>query len=125
MNHPAYFEIQSSDVAGTAAFYQQVFGWSIEKDARMPIDYWRVETEGIRGAILARPAPAPGGPTGTNAYVVSMEVVDFDATAALIGKLGGRVALDKFAIPGKCWQGYFIDPAGNTFGIFELDESAR
>jgi hypothetical protein len=35
------------------------------------------------------------------------------------------VALPKFAVPGKCWQGYFIDLDGNTFGIFEVDEGAR
>jgi hypothetical protein len=27
-------------------------------------------------------------------------------------------------VPGKCWQGYFIDTEGNTFGIFEVDEEA-
>jgi len=53
-----------------------------------------------------------------------MEVKDFDATAAAISKSGGMVALPKFAIPKTCWQGYFIDPDGNTFGIFEVDEKA-
>jgi hypothetical protein len=23
-----------------------------------------------------------------------------------------------FALPGKDWQGYFIDPLGNTYGLF-------
>ena len=123
MNQPAYFEIQADEVAAAASFYTQVFGWTIERDAKIPIEYWRIQTEGIRGAILQRPAPA--GAAGTNAYVVSMEVLDFDATAALIQKLGGRVAMAKFAIPGQCWQGYFIDPAGNTFGIFEVDTDAQ
>jgi hypothetical protein len=27
-------------------------------------------------------------------------------------------------VPGKCWQGYFIDTEDNTFGIFEVDEEA-
>jgi predicted enzyme related to lactoylglutathione lyase len=39
--------------------------------------------------------------------------------------LGGQVALPKFAVPGRCWQGYFIDLDGNTFGIFEVDENAK
>jgi predicted enzyme related to lactoylglutathione lyase len=37
---------------------------------------------------------------------------------------GGIVALPKFPVPGRCWQGYFVDPEGNTFGIFEVDENA-
>jgi predicted enzyme related to lactoylglutathione lyase len=35
-----------------------------------------------------------------------------------------RISLPKFAVPGKCWQGYFQDPGGNTFGVFEVDERA-
>jgi len=34
--------------------------------------------------------------------------------------LGGKTALPKFAVPGVCWQGYFIDTEGNTFGLFQL-----
>ncbi|MEY5048235.1 MAG: hypothetical protein RLZZ175_1594 [Bacteroidota bacterium] len=43
----------------------------------------------------------------------------------LILKNGGRIALPKFAIPSRCWQGYFLDKDNNTFGIFEVDSKAR
>ena len=52
-------------------------------------------------------------------------VKNFDETAAAISENGGQVAMPKFAIPGRCWQGYFIDMDNNTFGIFEVDEHAR
>ncbi len=39
--------------------------------------------------------------------------------------LGGKIALPKFAVPGVCWQGYFIDTEGNTFGLFQVDEKAK
>lgn len=29
------------------------------------------------------------------------------------------------AVPGKCWQGYFLDADHNTFGILEVDANAR
>jgi predicted enzyme related to lactoylglutathione lyase len=54
-----------------------------------------------------------------------MEVVNFDATAAKVIAAGGRIALPKFAVPGVCWQGYFLDMEGNTFGIFQPDVTAR
>ncbi|HSW65552.1 MAG TPA: VOC family protein, partial [Bacillota bacterium] len=38
---------------------------------------------------------------------------------------GGKVAMEKFAVPGKCWQGYFLDPDNNTFGIFQPDPDAK
>ena len=53
-----------------------------------------------------------------------MEVANFDAAAEKIVSLGGIVALPKFPIPGKCWQGYFVDTEGNTFGLFQVDEKA-
>jgi predicted enzyme related to lactoylglutathione lyase len=62
---------------------------------------------------------------GTNAYTCSMQVSDFDATAQKIMDLGGMVAMEKFAVPGKCWQGYFLDLDHNVFGIFQVDESAK
>ena len=75
-------------------------------------------------ALLKRPAERPPAQCGTNAFVCSFEVDDFDRKSAKILSLGGVVALHKFCVPGKCWQGYFIDTEGNTFGIFEVDEEA-
>ena len=124
MNNLMYFEIQAEEPSKLVEFYSKIFGWKCIRDENIPIEYWRIETEGIGGAILQRPAKTPGSEQGTNAYVCSMEVEDFDATANEIIKLGGQVALEKFAIAGKCWQGYFLDTAGNTFGIFQVDESA-
>jgi uncharacterized protein len=124
MNNVAYFEIQTDDPERASAFYAAVFGWKFTKAEGMPIDYWRIETDGITGGLLKRPAPAPTQPSGTNAFTCSMEVEDFDATAQLILKQGGQVALPKFAVPGTCWQGYFIDTEGNTFGLFQVDEHA-
>jgi hypothetical protein len=56
--------------------------------------------------------------------VCSLEVENFDATAKIILGHGGIVALPKFAVPKTCWQGYFVDTEGNTFGIFEVDPKA-
>jgi predicted enzyme related to lactoylglutathione lyase len=124
MNSPVYFEIQSSNLERDAQFYRKIFGWKIEKDAAMPIGYYRIETDGITGALLERPVPV-ASMSGTNAFTCSMEVANFDKTAEAILANGGIVALPKFAIPGKCWQGYFLDPDQNVFGIFQADEHAQ
>lgn len=120
-----YFELQADDIDRAARFYTELFGWEIEKaEETLPVEYWRIHADGLAGGLLPRPAQAPAPGRGTNAFVVSFEVADFDRAAETIGALGGRVALPKFAVPGRCWQGYFIDTEGNTFGIFEADESA-
>jgi uncharacterized protein len=123
MNHVQYFEIQADDPKRAIEFYKTVFGWAFTKQDGMPIDYWHIATDGIDGGLLPRPVPAHAG--GTNAFACSMQVADFDATAKTILAHGGQVALEKFAVPGKCWQGYFIDTEGNTFGLFEVDENAK
>jgi predicted enzyme related to lactoylglutathione lyase len=125
MNSIAYFEIQAANPEQAIAFYQALFGWRFTRDDQLPIPYWRIETGAIRGGLLQRPAATPPPQCGTNAYVCSIEVADFDAVANKILSLGGQVALPKFAVPGVCWQGYFIDPDGNTFGVFQADTAAR
>ena len=120
-----YFEIQADDPARAISFYSQVFGWTFDEVKGLPIPYWRIETGGSRGGLLKRPATTPPAQCGTNAFVCSLEVADFDATAKTIEQLGGIVALPKFAVPNTCWQGYFVDAEGNTFGIFQVDVNAR
>ena len=75
--------------------------------------------------VLPRPAQTPPQEHGTNAFVCSMEVENFDQVARAITESGGIVALPKFAVPGVCWQGYFLDTEGNVFGIFQADTEAK
>lgn len=124
MNSVAYFEIQSSNPQREIDFYHAVFGWKFIKEEFVPIEYYRIETSGINGGLLKRPAQIPPPEFGTNAFVNSIQVKSFDEIAKAILQNGGKVALPKFAIPGRCWQGYFLDADNNTFGIFEVDEKA-
>jgi len=125
MNSPAFFEIQTDDPQQAMRFYGSVFGWQFTNVPGLPVEYWLIQTENMRGGLLKRPAPTPPLQSGTNAYVCSMEVKDYDTTAASILKNGGQIALPKFAVPGTCWQGYFLDLDHNTFGIFQVDPSAK
>lgn len=120
MNAIAYFEIQSSDPLRDVAFYEAVFGWTFTKEENLPIDYYRISTDGLNGGLLARPAQIPPPQYGTNAFTCSIQVADFEATAKKITELGGQVAMPKFLIPNRCYQGYFIDLDNNVFGIFEV-----
>ena len=120
-----YFEIQADKPDRAISFYSQVFGWKFDEVKGLPVPYWRIETGGSRGGLLKRPAKPPPTQCGTNAFVCSLEVEDFDETAKIIEQLGGIVALPKFAVPKTCWQGYFVDAEGNTFGIFQVDVNAK
>jgi len=135
-----YFEIQADEPQRAIQFYSTVFGWKFTEVPGLPVPYWRLETAhdagsgsstgpafgrvGLGGGLLKRPAKTPPPQCGTNAFVCSFEVKSFDQTAERILQLGGIVALPKFPVPGRCWQGYFVDTEGNAFGIFEVDERA-
>ena len=131
MNRVVHFEIQAEKPERAAKFYRQVFGWKIEKwDG--PMEYWMVMTAekeskepGINGGLLLRPSKTPPQECGTNAFVCTIQVENFDETARKIKKAGGIVAMPKFAIPKMAWQGYFLDTEGNTFGIHQTDENAK
>lgn len=124
MNSPVYFEIQADNPEKAAAFYTNVFWWEFFEMKWLSIPYWRVMTEWIHGWLMKRVGSTPTSQQGTNAFVVSMEVRSFDWYAAKIVENGGTVALEKFAIPWKCRQGYFHDPEWNMFWIFQPDANA-
>jgi uncharacterized protein len=125
MNTVGYFEIQSTNLQREIEFYTSVFGWTFIKEKLTPIEYYRIETNSIYGGLLGRPAPVSPEGSGTNAFVCSMQVESFDNTANIITQHGGKIAMPKFAVPGRCWQGYFLDADYNTFGVFEVDANAR
>ena len=119
-----YFEIQADEPERAVNFYRDLFGWKFEETPGLPVRYWRIETGDGRGGLLERPADTPPPECGTNAFVCSFIVDDFDRAAEKIAAMGGQVALPKFPVPGLCWQGYFLDTEGNTFGIYQPDANA-
>ena len=130
MSRVVHFEIQVDDVERAKSFYAAVFDWSFEDySSYTGSTYWGIVTgpddePGINGGMLPRPAPAPTGGQGTNAFVCTMAVGDYDKTERRILDAGGQVALAKMALPGMAWQGYYVDPEGNTFGIHQPDPDA-
>jgi len=102
MNTIGYFEIQSSDTKRDIRFYETVFGWKFIREEFVPIEYYKIETNSINGGLLKRPVKVPPTAIGTNAFVCSIQVDNFDNISDLILKNGGQVALPKFAIPNRC-----------------------
>lgn len=125
-----HFEIQSDDIERAKSFYSAAFAWTFQdRSATTGSTYCVVITgaddePGINGGLLPRPVPAPSAEQGTNAFVCTIAVDDYDATERRILDAGGQVALPKMALPGTAWQGYYLDTEGNTFGIRQPDPDA-
>lgn len=122
MPRVVHFDISADDIERASKFYEDVFGWKIEKWSG-PFDYWLIKTgepnePGIDGGLAKRENPSD---SITN-------IIDVPSVDDFIGRIaasGGRIIQPKMAIPGV---GYLVtckDTEGNMFGIMESDESAQ
>jgi uncharacterized protein len=119
-NPVVHFEIPADDVARAKAFYEKVFGWTIQQFP-MPQggpEYWGVTTrrkgeDGIDGGLMKR--NMPGQPFAN--YVNVKSIDDF------IGKIqsnGGSLVMPKQEIgPGMGSFAVFKDTEGNMMGLYQ------
>jgi predicted enzyme related to lactoylglutathione lyase len=122
MPRPVHFEISADDMERAKEFYEQVFGWKVEKwDG--PIEYWNISTgeegqPGIDGGLMRREEQPPG-------TVNTIDVPDLDEYMAKAKDAGAVIVMDKMPVPGVGWMCYIRDTEGNVFGMMEMDESAE
>lgn len=124
MGRVVHFEIYTDDPETVRPFYENVFGWKIQKwDG--PLEYWTVTTgsddnrPGINGGLLR---PRQGQSSGT---LNTVSVESLDQALGKIQEQGGSVCVPKIAIPTIGWLAYAQDPQGNVFGLLEPNEAAK
>ena len=127
MSRAVHFEIHANDPQQLIDFYTGLFGWTFTK---FPTgEYWMIHTRpdsqpGINGGLLPRPGPAPGPMASPNAFVITVDVDDLDASMAKAQDGGALLCVPKMAIPGVGWLAYFKDSDGNIFGMMQMDAEA-
>jgi uncharacterized protein len=109
-----HFELPADDVDRAKGFWSGVFGWTFEGMGG-PFTYLMTKGEEPVGAIY----PSQEGECGP---VVYMPTDDIDATVAKIRGAGGS-ADDKQPIPTIGWYARCKDTEGNSFSLFQGDES--
>jgi len=132
-NRIVHFEIQVDNAERAMKFYGAIFGWEFKDWSSVTgAPYWGIMTApmdskepGINGGLLKRPCPAPKPEQGMNAFTCTVQVDNFDEVAEKIIAAGGAVALPKYDLGGMAWQGYFLDTEGNTFGLHQVNKSAK
>ncbi len=122
MSRVVHFEIPADDPERSIKFYEEVFGWTIEKwDG--PIEYWLIMTgpedqPGIDGGMARRTDPEIGVEN-------TIEVADLDLSLTAVADNGGQVIRPKMAVPGVGYMAYIKDTEGNIFGLMESDLEAK
>ena len=108
-------ELSTTDPVAAAAFYGELFGWSV-KDMGESMGGYRVVSVGETGVggIMAQPQGAPPMQPSWGCYVT---VTDVDATLKKCSALGGQTLVPPMDIPGVGRMAVFKDPQGAVLSI--------
>jgi predicted enzyme related to lactoylglutathione lyase len=107
-----YIEIPALDIAESAQFYQQVFGWETRQrgDGSTAFDD---TVGGVSGTwVLGRPPSTDPG------LVVSIMVASADKTTKAIIAAGGKIVQPVNPAEQEVYA-LFSDPGGNILGIYQ------
>jgi predicted enzyme related to lactoylglutathione lyase len=107
-----HFELPAADAERAKGFWSGVFGWEFGDSAMPGMEYYMVEG----GAVYASEELAGTGP------IVYYDTDDVDATIAKVREHGGS-ADDRQPIPHVGWFARCTDTEGNSFSLFQSDES--
>ena len=115
-----HFEIPVDNADRAKSFYEQTFGWQIQKWGG-PEDYWLIDSAngdepGINGALTLR--------SSTEHTVNTISVPSCEEYLTRIEAAGGKAVTQRMTVPGVGFMAYCIDTEGNVFGIMQMDESA-
>ena len=124
MNKVSHFEIPYDDQQRAQKFYQDVFGWQINKFADM--DYYiattcktdpdtmkPTEPGAINGGLLKK------DPTGEHPVLV-IDVPSIDEHIKKIESAGGKVVMSKMEIGDFGFYARVTDTEDNVIGIWQL-----
>jgi predicted enzyme related to lactoylglutathione lyase len=139
-----HFEIPADDIERSRKFYNDLFGWKIEKwpsiegendgggggqqltsaATGQPMEYWIVTTtddkgnKALGGGIMKRQMPE-------HRVTNYIGVKSVDEYSSKVEKLGGKVVAPKHAVPGMGYFAICLDTENNTFAIWESDQNAK
>lgn len=116
-----HFEIPARNPNAEVEFYTKVFDWTIESQPGPFADYRTIDTRtdgDVGGGIYKRKSD-------DQVVLNYFTVDDLDASADKITAAGGAVVEPRTAIKGIGYYGVFLDPEGNSFGLWVDDTSAE
>ena len=109
-------ELLTTDAEDADAFYSELFGY---KAAKMEMGEGMIyHVFSIGEKMEAGAMKMPGDAAAPPAWLYYVRVEDVDATAAKIGKLGGKLFVKPQDIPGMGRFAVAADPIGAMFAVF-------
>lgn len=110
-----WYDLMSTDVAASKAFYAELFGWSFDDMKMGEHTYTMAKNAGRAiGGIVALDA---GFPFGSH-WMSYLTVADVDAACERVTELGGKVCHAAFDLPNVGRTAIVEDPNGAVFHLF-------
>lgn len=123
MNRVIHFEIQADNTERAKRFYENTFGWKIEKykgegQGEM-MEYWLImtgpkEIPGIDGGLYGRPMEDK-----IYTYDCTIDVENIDKAVEAVKSNGGVITKEKEELPGVGWFASAKDTEGNRFSLMQ------
>ncbi|HWI72513.1 MAG TPA: VOC family protein [Baekduia sp.] len=114
---PCWVDLTTPDVDAAAAFYGDVFGWTVREVMPGAYAYFERDGDPVAGlAPLGEEQRAAGMPPSWSMYV---SVEDADDAVARAESLGGTVAVAPLAIEGAGRMAAVADPGGGVVLLWE------
>ena len=108
-----YIEIPAADVARSAEFYRQAFGWKMRQRGDGSTSFDNTVGEVTGTFVVGRP---PATEPGFGVYIM---VADAGATLAAVQAAGGEIVRPVDPAAGDVVFAWFKDPGGNTLGVYQ------
>jgi predicted enzyme related to lactoylglutathione lyase len=112
-----HFELPSADVDRAAAFWSGLFGWKFGDSAMEGFDYRMTQVAEDQGGAIFPSDKAGAGP------IVYYDTDDIEGSIAQVRELGGT-ADEKQPVPTHGWFAACKDTEGNSFSLWQSDETA-
>lgn len=106
-------DLLSPDIEASAAFYRELFGWTIEAIPEAQGQYWSIANDGKpNGGLMPMP---PGGRPAWNLY---FGVEDVEAAVARASELGAGTLMGPMPVPGGRFA-ILRDPQNAVFSVVD------
>ncbi|GAA4995602.1 VOC family protein [Kitasatospora paranensis] len=112
---PCWLDLGSADIPASAAFYQDVFGWTFHSLGEEAGGYGYLRHDGSTVAAIG--ALTEQG--ATPAWMIYFQVPDADATAKTAEQHGGTVRAEPFDVMSEGRMAQLSDPAGVQFALWQ------
>jgi predicted enzyme related to lactoylglutathione lyase len=120
-----HFEIPSDNIERAKKFYNDLFGWKLEKMPG-PMEYWMFATANnskgeqttISGGVMERQMPS-------EPIIIYIDVNSVNEYAKKVEKLGSKVIKSKIEVPGHSWFVVCMDTENNIFALCETATNTK